>query len=110
MDKDKRKTPRIDFYLPVVIKGHKGVRKVKDFSLGGVFIQIEDVSGFKQGDEIELVIELPHEKDAIEVRARIMRVTSNGIGAEFVDLSPQHAMALEFCFHLFKNTVPFPRR
>lgn len=106
MGKEGRKAPRIDFYLPVMIKGYKGLNKTRDFSLSGLFIQVQGTSRFKQGDEIELVMKLPQEKNAIRVKARVMRVTSKGIGVEFVDLSTQHAMALEYCFHVFKHTIP----
>ena len=106
MAKEKRGKARIDFHLPVTIKGHQGLGKIKDFSMGGVFVEIQDTSDFKQGDEIDLVMELPHEKNPIEPKARVVHVTGEGIGVEFVDLSPQHAMAIEYCFHVFKHTVP----
>jgi len=108
MGKEKRRNARIDFYLPVTIKGHQGLKKVKDFSLGGlfIFIEMQDTSRFKQGNEIDLIMKLPHEKNPIELKARVARVTGKGIGAEFVDLSPRDAMALEYCFNVFKHTVP----
>ena len=108
MGKKERKNARIDFYLPVTIKGHQGLKKIKDFSLGGlfIFIEMQDTSRFKKGDEINLIMELPHEKNPIEPKARVARVTGKGIGVEFVDLSPNDAMALEYCFNVFKHTVP----
>jgi c-di-GMP-binding flagellar brake protein YcgR len=108
MGKQDRKYERIDFYLPVTIKGHQGLTKVKDLSLGGlfIFIEMQDTSRFKQGDEIELIMELPHEKNPIEPKALVARVTDKGIGVEFVDLSPRDTMALEYCFNIFKHTVP----
>jgi hypothetical protein len=110
MAKEKRGKARIDFHLPVTIKGHQGLKKIKDFSLSGLFIEMKDTSQFKQGDEIDLVMELPHEKNPIEPKARVAHVTGEGIGVEFVDLSPQHAMALEYCFHIFKDTIPLADR
>jgi len=106
MGHEKRKSARIDFYLPVTIKGHQGLNKVKDFSMGGLFIEMEDTPQFKQGDEIDLIMKLPHESITMQVRALVTRVTGKGIGVEFVGLSPQHAMAIEYCFHVFKHTVP----
>ncbi|NVL89864.1 MAG: PilZ domain-containing protein [Desulfobacterales bacterium] len=108
MGKAERKNPRIDFYLPVTIKGHQGLNKVIDLSMGGLLIQIEDTSPFKIGDEVDLVIKLPHEKNAIQVKARVARVIKEGIGVEFIDLSPRDQMSLEYCFHVFKSTVPLP--
>jgi Tfp pilus assembly protein PilZ len=106
MGDEKRKTARIDFYLPVTIRGHQGLNKVKDFSLGGLFIDIEDTSPFRQGDEIDLIMKLPHENNTMQVKATVVHVTGKGIGVEFVGLSPQDAMALEYCFHIFKHSVP----
>jgi len=106
MSLDKRKNPRIDFHLAVVIKGYQGPTEIKDFSLNGLFVQMEDPSQFKQGDEVELVMNLPFEKDTVEVKAKVTRVTSQGVGAEYVNLMPQHTMALEQCFHVFKHTMP----
>lgn len=106
MSDEKRKTPRIDFHLQVMIKGHQGLMKIKDFSLTGLFVEVQDSSGFEVGDELELIMKLPQEKDPIRVKAQVTRVTKKSIGVEFVELPPQHAMALEYCFHIFKHTVP----
>jgi hypothetical protein len=108
MSKNDRKSPRIDFHHQVMIMGQQGLHKIKDFSLSGLFIQVQDPSQFKEGDEVHLVIELPHENEHLRLKARIIRVTTEGIGVEFADLEPQHAMALEYCFHIFKHTVPMP--
>jgi c-di-GMP-binding flagellar brake protein YcgR len=106
MSQDKRKEPRIDFHLPVTIEGQQGSKKMTDLSLGGAFIHIRDTSQLKQGDEIDLVMKLPLEKNVIQVKARVMHMTTEGIGVEFVGLLPQHEMALEYCLHVFKHTVP----
>ena len=106
MANEKRKNARIDFYLQVRIKGHQGVFKVKDFSLGGLFIHIEDISRFKQEEEIDLSMELPNEKNVVQAKARVARVTKDGIGVEFKSMSPNDAIALEYCFHIFKYTMP----
>ena len=107
MSEDKRKNPRIDLYVEVRIK-HQGVHKVKDLSLSGLFIRLQDTSQFKQGEEIELIMKLPGEKDPIRVKARVARVITDGLGVEFVDLPPQDEIALEYCFSVFKHTLPLP--
>jgi hypothetical protein len=91
-----------------MIKGHPGTKGIRDFSLRGLFIQTENPSDFKIGDEIFLIMKLPPEKKAIEVEARVVRVSKNGIGVEFVDLSAKDAISMEHCFHIFKHTVPLP--
>ena len=101
-----RINPRIDFHLPVEIKGHRGPHTIRDFSVGGVLIETKDASHFKPGDEIDVIIALPLEKSPIQVKFRVTRVTSKGIGVQFVNLAPKDAMALEWCFHVFKHTIP----
>lgn len=106
MGLNQRKNPRIDFHLAVMIKGYEGPTEIQDLSLGGLFIRVTDPPQFEQGDEVDLVIQLPFEEDPMEVKAKIVRVTAEGVGVEYVDLLPQHAMALEQCFHIFKHTMP----
>ena len=106
MGNEKRSNSRIDFYLQVKIKGHQGLYKVKDFSLGGLFIQLADISRFKLGDEIDLSMELPNEKKVVQTEARVVRVAKDGIGVKFTSMTPDDAMALEYCFHIFKHTIP----
>jgi c-di-GMP-binding flagellar brake protein YcgR len=108
MGSERRKTPRIDFHLPVMIKGYKGTNKVMDFSLTGLFIQVEDSSLFTEEDIVWIIMQLPHEKRPMEVKARVARVAGDGIGVEFMDLSPEQTKALENCFDVFRHTIPLP--
>lgn len=106
--RENRRNPRIDFDLPVEIKGHHGSHEIRNFSLGGLFIETEAFPRFRTGDEIDLIMKLPLEEYPMQVRPRIARVISEAIGVELVDLAPLHAMALEWCFHVFKHTIPLP--
>jgi hypothetical protein len=106
--KEDRRHPRIDFHLPVEIVGYDGAHMIRDLSLGGLLVQSEVASNLEARREIDLVMKLPLEMDAMQVRSRIAHVGSNAIGVEFINLSPMHAMALEWCFHVFKNTIPLP--
>jgi len=108
MKKDQRKTPRIDFHQPLSIKGHEGVRKIRDFSLSGLFIEVEDPSRFIPGDDINLVLDLPYGNKPFVVNARVMRVADEGIGVQFGELDPEERIELEDCFELFKETAPMP--
>ena len=105
---DNRRHPRIDFNLPVEIPGHLGLHLVKNLSLGGLFVETEAASKFGTGHEIDLVMKFPFENEIIKTRPRVARVTTNAIGAEFVNLAPSHAMVFERCFHVFKHTIPMP--
>jgi hypothetical protein len=104
MRAENRKRPRIDLDTPVRIK-HEGVYNVKDFGLRGLFIRSPQ---FKPGDKIELRMSLPEEPTPVRLEARITRVTAEGIGVEFLDVPPQSKIALEYCFDVFKHTLPMP--
>jgi len=106
MDVDKRKTPRIDFHLDVVVKGCEGTTEIRDLSLGGLFIRLEDAARLSEGDVVHLVMQLPFEKTPLYVRAKVVRVTSEGIGVEYMNLLPHQEMIIEQCFHIFKSTMP----
>jgi c-di-GMP-binding flagellar brake protein YcgR len=107
MSKEKRKDPRIDLFVQVKIK-HQGLHKVKDLSLSGLFILTPNASQFKRGEEIEVVLRLPGEDKPMYLDARVRRVATDGIGVEFVKVPPKEQAALEYCFDIFKHTVPLP--
>jgi hypothetical protein len=107
MSEEKRKNPRIDLYVQVRIK-HQGLHKVKDLSISGLFVQTPHPSHFKKGDEIELVLQLPEENQPTRLDARVARVTPDGIGVEFKNVPAKEQVALEYCFNLFKHTIPLP--
>ena len=107
-EKEKRLAPRIEFQLDVVVRGLKGVKKVSNFSTGGVFIQNEHSSSFKRGDKIELVTRLPLEKRIMLIKAQVAHVSSKGMGVQFLDVHGPCAQAIQSNFEVFKATVPLP--
>ena len=106
--KKERRRPRIDFHLEVMIRGQRGFKTIRNFSPHGVFVHADNPLQFNNGDDVYLVMKFPHERKAIEVKARVVHVSEKGIGVEFIDLSPKDAMTIEYCFHIFKHTVPLP--
>ena len=108
MSEDLRREPRIDFQLPLTIKGYDGKTRIRDFSMSGLFIELDEPDRFARGDKVSLVLELPFANKPIVVQARVMRMNDEGIGVQFLDLYPEDRMELEQCFHLFKHTVPMP--
>lgn len=106
--KDKRKSPRIDFHLSVIVKEQPELREVRNFGLYGVFVQTEDPDQFKSGDEIYITMKFPPEKESLHLKARVAHISDKGVGVEFVDVPPRDAMSLEFCFNVFRHTVPLP--
>ena len=105
---DQRLNPRIDFHLDVILRGSKGVKKVKNFSTGGFFIEVEEPSVFGRGDRIEIVTRLPLEKRIMIIKGQIAHATDCGIGVKFVDLWGPNSEAIENNFQVFKATIPFP--
>lgn len=105
---EQRKYPRIDFHLDVLVKGTGGSQEIRNFSLYGVFLRTENPTQYHVGDQIRVVMKLPNEDNAMEVEGRVAHVSDKGIGVEFLDLAVQDAMAMEFCFHVFKHTRPLP--
>ena len=106
--KDNRRHTRIDFHLPIEIRGREGLHNIKNLSLGGFFVETKAFRGFKTRDEIDVVMNLPLEEEPIQISPQIAHVTGKGVGMEFVNLAPLHAMALEWCFHVFRHTIPLP--
>jgi c-di-GMP-binding flagellar brake protein YcgR len=108
MTVEKRKSPRIDLHFQLIYIGRKEERshEVQDLSIGGLFIKTENPSKFREGDEIELVMREPADNTLMLLDARVMRITKNGIGVEFLDLSPEDERTLETCFDLFRHTLP----
>jgi hypothetical protein len=108
MTHDKRLNPRIDFHLDVIVKGLKGVKKVKNFSRGGFFVELESPHLFKVGDRIELVTRLPLEKRIMILKGRVAHSTRRGIGVMFVDMWGLNSEVIESHFQVFKATIPLP--
>lgn len=106
MRDDKRLNPRIDFHLDVILRGRKGVKKVKNFSRGGVFVELEQPRVFKAGDRVEIVTRLPLEKRIMTVMGEVAHTTDKGIGVRFVDLWGPNSEAIEKHFQIFKATIP----
>lgn len=105
---DKRLNPRIDFHLDVIVRGSKGVKKVKNFSRGGFFIELDGSSQFKKGDRLEIVTKLPLEKRIMIIKGQVAHATDKGIGVRFVDLWGPNSEAVESNFQVFKATIPLP--
>lgn len=106
---DNRKSARIDLHIDVMVKGKEGVQGVKNFSLCGLFLQTDDPLRYNPGDEIVLVMRLPNEDKPLELKGRVVHVSKDGLGVEFLEMPAQEAMSVESCFHIFKSTLPLPK-
>jgi len=111
MEQEKRRKPRIDFRLKVIIEGYGKQGEIGefiDFSPFGAFIQLPDPSRLKKSDTVKLVMKLPPEEKTLRIKAEVAFVTSKGIGVQFKDVSPHDAADLDYCFEVFKGTLPLP--
>ena len=73
--KHNRNHPRIDFHLPIEIVGHEGSHEIRNFSLGGLFVETEACQKFKAGDRMVLIMKLPLEEHPMLVSPRIAHIT-----------------------------------
>ena len=103
---ERRRFPRIELHFPVRVYGSKTIASATDFSLGGVFIESEDVSAFEEGQGLDVLMNLPSEKKPVRVQAKVANVRDRGIGIEFVDVTQANREIIKLCFHTFKDTMP----
>jgi len=103
---DKRRHLRLEFHCPVRVDGLKGLQKITDMSVGGIFVENAQASTFKKGQTLHLNIKLPTEYESIKVKAKVANVRDRGMGLEFVDLTQSHEQAIRVCFDAFKDTIP----
>lgn len=106
MEQERRRAPRTAFRLEVEVWGHKGPHKITDLSTSGVFIHTEKASQYVPGDGIDLVLKFPTEGEAMLLKAEVSRVTEEGIGVKFLNLTPYHAEIIEKCYKAFSDTAP----
>lgn len=103
---ERRYFPRLEFHCQARIHGFKGLLKITDISLGGVFIELEDHSTLRKGQTLYLCIAMPTERDPIKVKARVATLNGRGIGVRFINLTRRNLNSIRFCFNTFKDTLP----
>lgn len=103
---ERRQHPRLEFRCTALFGHLKGVLRVTDLSLNGLFVEIEDKVGLEPGRVVSLAIKLPTEDKAVLLKAKIVNVNKRGVGCYFVDLVPRNVKAIENCFETFRDTLP----
>ncbi len=106
MEDERRRAPRTTFRLEVEVWGHQGPHKIEDLSTSGVFIHTERPSEYRPGDEIDLVLKFPTEGEAMLIKAQVSRITQEGIGVKFINLTPYYAEMIEKCYDAFSDADP----
>lgn len=106
MGDERRKAPRTPFRLEVEVWGHQGPHKIEDLSTSGVFIHTETPSQYKPGDQVDLVLKFPTEGEAMLIKAKVSRITQEGIGVKFINLTPYYAEIIEKCYDALSDGKP----
>jgi hypothetical protein len=106
VDADRRKNTRIEFHIPVVILGIDAEALIVDFSLDGFHIELAMKNDLSIGQQINLALRLPTERDPLRIKAKIMYIDGKGIGCRFIDVAPPLLEKLERCFNVFNATLP----
>jgi hypothetical protein len=108
MEKERRRTPRIDFHHEVMVNRSRTLWMIRNFSIGGAFIQTDNASEFDKGRKIILFTKFPLETNPTVMHARIAHIEEYGIGVQFIDLMGRNADVVEYNFEVFKGTLPLP--
>lgn len=103
---ERRQHPRLEFRCTAHFGHMKGVLKVTDLSLNGLFVEVEEKSGLEPGRVVSLAIKFPTEDKAVLLKAKIVNVNKRGVGCHFVDLTPRNFQAIKNCFETFRDTLP----
>ncbi len=106
VQEERRKTPRIAFHHPISIMGVDEEAQIRNFSLGGFFIQMDPVKPFNDGQLINLASRFPDEKKGTLIRVRLVHIQRNGFGCQFVDLNERISEMLKETFEIFSSTIP----
>ena len=109
MEEERRKSSRTPFYLEIEVWGRDESTSIRNLSTSGVFIYTEKVSQYKPGDEIDLLLKLPNEGEAMLLQVEVSRVTEDGIGVKFLNVTPYYAEIIERCYGAFRD-LPNPKK
>ena len=105
MEEERRKSSRTPFYQEIVVWGREESPSIRNLSTSGVFIYTESASQYKPGDEIDLVLKLPTEEEAMLLQVEVIRVTADGIGVKFLNLTSYYAEIIERCYAALRDQL-----
>ena len=105
MEEERRIAPRTPFHLEIEVWGRNESPNIADLSTSGVFIYTEKASQYKPGDEIDLVLKLPTEEEAMLLQVEVIRVTADGIGVKFLNLTSYYAEIIERCYAALRDQL-----
>ena len=105
MDDERRTSPRIACSLEGAVRQLPGEIEVMNISEGGVFMRGEHLKSARLGQCIELLLHLPLESAPFSIKAKIVRMARDGVGAVFDDPSPSKSRS-RYVFNLLRHTMP----
>jgi Tfp pilus assembly protein PilZ len=105
MEEERRKSSRTPFYLEIEMWGQDVSSSIRNLSTSGVFIYTEEASQYKPGDKIDLVLKLPTEEEAMLLQVEVIRVTEDGIGVKFLNLTPYYAEMIKRCYTALRDQL-----
>ena len=104
--KERRKDPRLEFHCKALVVGLDGIKTITDISLGGIFIEIEELDRIKIEQMVAINVKLPTEPKTLKFNAKVVNKTNRGIGCQFISLGESQKDAICLCFEYFKDTLP----
>lgn len=107
--KEKRRSPRVEVGIAAMVEGFPSPQEIVNFSLHGVCLKMQSPSSLKPGQETCLTITIPHDKIVVRLKVRVAHVSHKGVGLEYLNLHPADVRTLEYCFNIFRSTIPMPR-
>jgi len=106
VERDKRRHARLDLHCPILIGGMKGVKKITDISIGGLFVELSGDSDIKKGMLFDVLLKLPTMDEYIRTKSKAVFLSKRGIGCQFVKLLPKYERAIKECIDMFNDTLP----
>ena len=89
-----------------MVLGLDGIKTITDISLGGIFIEVEELDKIKIGQPVMINVKLPTEPKTMRFKAKAVIKTHRGIGFQFISLEERQKDAICLCFEYFKDTLP----
>ena len=106
VENERRKDPRLEFHCDAMVLGLDGITTITDISLGGVFIEVNELDRVDIGQTVIVNVKLPTERSAMRLQARVVNKTHRGIGCQFISLENSQRDAICLCFEYYRDTLP----
>ena len=106
VNSDSRINSRIEFHHPVVILGIDTMARIMDFSVGGFFIETDQMAKINMGQRLNLALKLPEERAFMTIKAQVFPRDEAGFGCKLLNQNDKERQALEQCFELFSGMLP----